>query len=165
MSSLQWLWTPWRRQYVTSVDKHPGCVLCRLRQGEDHGDRLLVHSAELNFIVMNLYPYTSGHAMIAPHRHVRTLTDATPQELGEMMTLARRLEEVMREAYKPDALNLGMNLGRSAGAGIPEHIHLHVVPRWSGDTSFMTVVGGTRVMPEEPAEAASRLRPFFEGRR
>lgn len=147
---------------MTSADKATGCVLCRVRDGEDGGDRLLVHSAELNFIVMNLYPYTSGHVMIAPHRHVSTLNDATPEELGEMMVLARQLEEAMRAAYRPDAMNLGMNLGRPAGAGVPEHIHMHVVPRWSGDTSFMTVVGGTRVMPEDPAEAAERLRPFFK---
>jgi ATP adenylyltransferase len=150
---------------VTTADKTTGCVLCRVRDGEDGGDRLLVHSAELNFIVMNLYPYTSGHVMIAPHRHVSTLNDATPEELGEMMLLARRLEEAFRAAYRPDAMNLGMNLGRPAGAGVPEHIHLHVVPRWSGDTSFMTVVGGTRVMPEDPAEAAERLRPFFRAPR
>jgi ATP adenylyltransferase len=150
---------------VTSADKTIGCVLCRVREGEDGGDRLLVHSAELNFIVMNMYPYTSGHVMIAPHRHVSTLNDASPEELGEMMLLARRLEEAMRTAYRPDAMNLGMNLGRPAGAGVPEHIHLHVVPRWSGDTSFMTVVGGTRVMPEDPAEAAERLRPCFRAPR
>jgi ATP adenylyltransferase len=150
---------------VTTADKTTGCVLCRVRDGEDGGDRLLVHSAELNFIVMNLYPYTSGHVMIAPHRHVSTLNDATPEELGEMMLLARRLEEAFRAAYRPDAMNLGMNLGRPAGAGVPEHIHLHVVPRWSGDTSFMTVVGGTRVMPEDPPEAAERLRPFFRAPR
>lgn len=146
---------------MTTVDKTPGCVLCRVRDGEEGGERLLVHTAELNFIVMNLYPYTSGHVMIAPLRHVDTLGAATPEELNEMMALARRLEEAMREAYKPDALNLGMNLGRSAGAGVPDHIHLHVVPRWSGDTSFMTAVSDTRVIPEDPADAAARLRPFF----
>jgi ATP adenylyltransferase len=118
--------------------------------------------ARLNFIVVNLYPYNSGHVMIAPRRHVGTLGSATPEELSEMMSLAQRLEEAMRSAYKPDALNLGMNLGRTAGAGVPDHIHLHVVPRWSGDTSFMTVVSDTRVIPEEPGAAAARLRPFFE---
>jgi ATP adenylyltransferase len=146
---------------VTTVDKTPGCVLCKVRDGEEGGERLLVHMAELNFIVMNLYPYTSGHVMIAPRRHVKTLNSATPEELNEMMALARRLEEAMREAYKPDALNLGMNLGRPAGAGVPDHIHLHVVPRWSGDTSFMTAVSNTRVIPEDPVDAAARLRPFF----
>lgn len=148
---------------MTTADKTPGCVLCRVRDGADEGERLLVHVAELNFIVMNLYPYNSGHVMIAPRRHVGTLGSATSEELSEMMGLARRLEEAMRSVYKPDALNLGMNLGRPAGAGVPDHIHLHVVPRWSGDTSFMTVVSDTRVLPEEPGAAAARLRPFFEG--
>ena len=147
---------------MTTADKAPGCVLCRVRDGEDGAERLLVHMSELSFIVMNLYPYNSGHVMIAPRRHVGTLGSATPEELSEMMSLARRLEEAMRQAYQPDALNLGMNLGRTAGAGVPDHIHLHVVPRWTGDTSFMTVVGETRVIPEEPGDAAARLRPFFE---
>ena len=147
---------------MTTADKMPGCVLCRVRDGEDEGERLLVHMARLNFIVVNLYPYNSGHVMIATRRHVGTLGSATPEELSEMMSLARRLEEAMRSAYKPDALNLGMNLGRTAGAGVPDHIHLHVVPRWNGDTSFMTVVSDTRVIPEEPGDAAARLRPFFE---
>lgn len=147
---------------MTTADKTPGCVLCRVQEGEDEGERTLVHKGELNFVVMNLYPYNSGHVMIAPLRHVGTLGEATPEELGEMMSLARRLEEAMRSAYRPDALNLGMNLGRPAGAGVPDHIHLHVVPRWNGDTSFMTVVSDTRVIPEEPGDAAARLRPFFE---
>ncbi len=147
---------------MTTADKTPGCVLCRVRDGQDESERLLVHMAELNFIVVNLYAYNSGHVMIATRRHVGTLGSATPEELSEMMSLARRLEEAMRSAYRPDALNLGMNLGRPAGAGVPDHIHLHVVPRWRGDTSFMTVVGDTRVIPEDPGEAAARLRPFFE---
>ncbi|MEE8217578.1 MAG: HIT domain-containing protein [Vicinamibacteria bacterium] len=147
---------------MTTADKTPGCVLCRVRDGQDESERLLVHMAELNFIVVNLYAYNSGHVMIATRRHVGTLGSATPEELSEMMSLARRLEEAMRSAYRPDALNLGMNLGRVAGAGVPDHIHLHVVPRWKGDTSFMTVVGNTRVIPEDPGETAARLRPFFE---
>lgn len=147
--------------YVKSVDQTPGCVLCRARDGEDGSERLLVHATSLNIVLMNLYPYNSGHVMIAPRRHIATLAEAMPEELGEMMTLARRLEEALEEVYRPDGLNLGMNLGRPAGAGVPDHIHLHVVPRWSGDTSFMTVVGQTRVIPEEPADSCTRLRPFF----
>jgi ATP adenylyltransferase len=120
-----------------------------------------VHTGELNFVVMNLYPYNGGHVMVAPKRHVGTLSEATVPELTEMMALARRLEEVFREVYRPDGINLGMNLGRPAGAGVADHIHLHLVPRWTGDTSFMTVVGGTRVIPEEPEQACLRLRPYF----
>jgi ATP adenylyltransferase len=155
------LFTPWRLPYVTTVDKIPGCALCHARDGVDGADRLLVHRGELNFVVMNLFPYNGGHVMVAPKRHVGSLTEATPEELAEMMALARRLEEVFREVYRPDGINLGMNLGRPAGAGVADHIHLHIVPRWTGDTSFMSVVGGTRIIPEDPAQACARLRPHF----
>jgi len=147
---------------VTTADRTPGCVLCRARDGEDGADRLIVHRAELCFVVANLFPYSGGHVMVAPYRHVGSLGEATLEELGEMMALARRLESVFREVYRPDGMNLGMNLGRPAGAGVADHIHLHLVPRWTGDTSFMTVVGETRVIPEEPEQACRRLRPYFE---
>ncbi len=147
---------------MTTADRTPGCVLCRARDGEDGADRLIVHRAGLCFVVANLFPYSGGHVMVAPYRHVGSLGEATLEELGEMMALARRLESVFREAYRPDGINLGMNLGRPAGAGVADHIHLHLVPRWTGDTSFMTVVGETRVIPEEPEQACRRLRPYFE---
>jgi ATP adenylyltransferase len=101
--------------------------------------------------------------MVAPRRHVGTLADATPEELAEIMALTRRLESVMAEVYRPDGLNVGLNLGRAAGAGVPDHIHLHVVPRWNGDTNYMTVAGQTRVIPEDPVQAAARLRAAFTG--
>jgi ATP adenylyltransferase len=148
--------------YVTNADGTPGCVLCCALSGEDGADRLVVHRGERCFIVANLYPYTGGHVMVAPYRHVASLGEATLEELGEMIALARRLEAVFREAYRPDGINLGMNLGRPAGAGVADHIHMHLVPRWTGDTSFMTVVGETRVIPEEPEQACRRLRPYFE---
>ena len=121
----------------------------------------MVHMGDLNFVVLNLYPYNAGHVMIAPKRHFATLAEATDQELAEMMTLARRLEEVLGDAYRPDGVNLGMNLGRSAGAGVLGHIHLHVVPRWAGDTNFMTVVGETRVQPEDLATTYDKLSRYF----
>jgi ATP adenylyltransferase len=145
--------------YVTTADEVPGCVLCRARDGG--AERLVVHVAERNFVVMNLYPYSSGHVMVAPLRHVGSLAEATLEELAEMMALARRLEQAFREEYRPDGVNVGMNLGRPAGAGVADHIHLHVVPRWTGDTNFMTVVAGTRVIPEDPEQACRRLRPYF----
>jgi ATP adenylyltransferase len=147
--------------YVTMADKTPGCVLCHAVSGSPGADRLVVHATDLSFVVMNLFPYSGGHAMVAPRRHVGSLGEATPEELAEIMSLARRLEAVFREVYQPDGINLGMNLGRPAGAGVADHIHLHFVPRWTGDTSFMTVVSGTRVIPEEPEQACLRLRPFF----
>ena len=121
----------------------------------------MVHVGEGCFVVMNLYPYTGGHVMVTPKRHIATLAEARPEELAEMMALARKLEQVFREVYKPEGINIGMNLGRAAGAGIADHIHLHVVPRWHGDTNFMTSVSGTRVIPEDPEQSAARLRPHF----
>jgi ATP adenylyltransferase len=153
--------SPWRQAYVTSADREPGCVMCRALAGADQHDSLVVHLASLNFVMMNLYPYNSGHVMIAPRRHVGRLHDATPEELAEMMLLARRLEDVLSTAYRPDGMNVGMNLGKPAGAGVADHIHLHLVPRWTGDTNFMTVVGETRVIPEEPLAAAARLRALL----
>ncbi len=158
MESLR---SPWRHAYVSAAHAEPGCVMCATLQGAGRDDSLVVHVGALCFVMMNLYPYNSGHVMVVPQRHVGRLSSATPEELQEMMALARRLEDVMTEVYRPDGLNLGMNLGRVAGAGVADHIHLHVVPRWSGDTNFMTVVGETRVIPEDPQRACARLREFF----
>jgi ATP adenylyltransferase len=157
------LWAPWRRKYVTSADAEPGCVFCRALEQAADPESLVVHVAPLSMIVMNLYPYNSGHVMIAPRRHVGRLSDATPAELGEMTSLAQRLVGVIEEVYRPHGLNLGMNLGRAAGAGIEDHLHLHLLPRWNGDTNFMSTVGQTRVIPEDPVEACRRLRGFFGG--
>jgi ATP adenylyltransferase len=147
---------------VTSGTPGEGCVLCRALETADEKDSLVVHVARLSFIVMNLFPYNAGHLMVSPRRHVATLGAATPEELDEVMAMARRVEEVFKEVYHPDGINMGMNLGRSAGAGVADHIHLHMVPRWAGDTNFMTVFGEVRVIPEEPARACARLRPYFE---
>jgi ATP adenylyltransferase len=155
------IFTPWRLPYVTSGSKSEGCVLCNALDGAGDLDSLVVHTAPLNLIVMNLFPYNAGHVMIAPRRHVGSLADATPEELAEMMTLARRMETILKEVYRPDGVNVGMNLGRFAGAGVADHIHLHMVPRWAGDTNFMTVLGDTRVIPEDPVKACARLRPYF----
>jgi ATP adenylyltransferase len=149
---------------VTSGTPRGGCVLCRCLDEADREDSLVVHVAPLSFIVMNLFPYNAGHLMVSPRRHVGSLGTATPEELAEIMSLARRLEEVFAEVYHPDGVNLGMNLGRSAGAGVADHLHLHMVPRWAGDTNFMTVFGETRVIAEEPGRACARLRPYFDGK-
>jgi ATP adenylyltransferase len=158
---MERIFAPWRGEYVTSREPVAGCVLCRALEGAAAERSLVVHVAPHSFIVMNLYPYTSGHVMIAPRRHVPSLGAATPAELAEMMALAQRLEGVLAQAYQPDGVNIGMNLGRPAGAGVPDHIHLHVVPRWIGDTNFMTVVGETRVIHEDPVSACARLRAYF----
>jgi len=156
------IWSPWRRAYVSSGARDPQCVLCRSLERASEKDSLVVHAGAHNFVVMNLYPYNAGHVMIAPRRHIGSLSEASPEELSDMMGLARRMEQVLAEAYRPDGINLGMNLGKAAGAGVADHIHLHVVPRWVGDTNFMTTVGGTRVIPEDPAEACVRLRALLQ---
>ena len=152
------IWSPWRGAYVTSGAKEPGCVLCRALDSAADPKSLVVHVAEHNFVVMNLYPYNAGHIMIAPRRHVGSLAEARPEELEEMAGLARRMESVLAAVYTPDGINLGMNLGKAAGAGVADHIHLHMVPRWAGDTNFMTTLGGTRVIPEDPVEGCARLK-------
>jgi len=154
------VFTPWRQAYVTEGARPASCVLCRAQE-DGEAEKLRVHVGEKNFVVMNLYPYNAGHVMVAPKRHIGSLAEATPEELSEMMALARRLEAILVSVYKPDGMNVGMNLGKAAGAGVADHIHLHVLPRWNGDTSFMTTLGDTRVIPEDPEKACARLRTYF----
>ncbi len=142
-----------------------GCVFCAAldRAGSPPGDpSLIVARGDTCFVILNLYPYNNGHVMVVTNRHIASLAEASAAELGELMTMAQRAEAALTEAYRPHGLNLGINLGRPAGAGIPGHLHLHVVPRWNGDTNFMTVVGGTRVVPETPPRTLERLVPIFE---
>ena len=163
---MERIWAPWREEYVTGAGKkgakRRGCVLCRTLKDARRPGSLVAHVSPLSFVMMNRFPYNAGHVMVAPRRHVGTLAAATAEELSEVMALTRRLEGILGKAYKPDGINLGMNLGRAAGAGVADHIHLHVLPRWTGDTNFMTVVGETRVIPEDPAKACARLRSLFE---
>ena len=148
------LWTPWRYRYVTSSEasgstQAGGCLFCNKSSASDDRKNYVLLRAELNFVLLNIYPYNNGHMMIAPYAHVATLEDSDPRALEEMMRLAQRAEAALRSAYRPDGMNLGINVGHSAGAGVPGHLHLHVLPRWTGDTSFMTTVGETRVLPED----------------
>jgi len=155
------LWSPWRLAYVTASDKEDGCVFCEARDAVDDPASLVVHRGTTCFVILNLYPYNNGHLMVVPNRHIAGLTAAEPTELDEMMQLTRLAEIALTEAYAPHGLNMGINVGRPAGAGILDHLHLHIVPRWNGDTNFMTVVGEARVMPEDLAQTVARLRPVF----
>ena len=136
------------------------CLFCgaRVLTGRQS---LVVARGQTCFVIVNLYPYNNGHIMVVPNRHVGSLTEATPAELTELMMMASRAESALTEAYSPHGMNLGLNLGRSAGAGVPGHLHFHLVPRWDGDTNFMSVVGNTRVVPEEPEVSVKRLKPLF----
>ena len=157
------LWAPWRLAYVTEVGRggDSSCIFCAALNGSQSSP-LTLHHGEHCFVILNRYPYSNGHLMVVPTRHVGQLADATDAELTELITLTRTAEVVLAEAYKPHGLNVGMNLGKPAGAGVLDHLHIHVVPRWNGDTNFMTVTAGTRVVPEELEQAVARLRPLFE---
>ena len=137
------------------------CIFCDAGP-ESSRDELVLVRTPLSFVVLNLYPYNNGHLMVVPKRHVASLASSTPEELTDLMRLTRHAEIALAEAYTPQGLNIGINLGRPAGAGIVDHLHVHLVPRWTGDTSFMSVVGNTRVLPEELPQTAARLRPIFE---
>lgn len=145
---------------MTGTTPGAGCVFCEA-PGQSQTDSLIVHRGSACYIILNLYPYNSGHLMVVPYRHVASLGGLTADELQEMARLTQRVEAVLTEAYQPQGINVGINLGKSAGAGILEHIHVHAVPRWSGDSNFMTVIGETRVLPEALADTAQRLRVLF----
>lgn len=147
---------------MSSTGEAHACVFCEAPKPASEGEPLIVHRGRHAYVILNLFPYNSGHLMVVPHRHIATLAAATHEERCELMDLTRVAEQALTEVYKPQGLNVGMNLGRSAGAGIVDHMHVHVVPRWNGDTNFMTVVGEVRVLPEDLAQTAERLRPSFE---
>ena len=158
---MDYLWSPWRLSYVTGSARSTGCVFCdAFAAGGD--ESLVVFRAPLSFIILNKYPYNNGHLMVVPNRHIALPSEATSAELAEIIALAARAEVVLRESYAPHGLNMGINLGKPAGAGILDHLHMHVVPRWNGDTNFMTVVGNVRVLPEDLRTTAEKLRPIFE---
>jgi len=156
------LWSPWRYKYIASVDKTEECVFCRINREQKDAENFVVHRARLNFIVLNLFPYTSGHLMIVPYEHKASLVDFDTATTTEMLELAKRSQLALEAEYHPDGFNIGMNLGRSAGAGVADHLHLHVVPRWSGDANFVSIVGETRVLPEDLAATYLKLTKHFD---
>ena len=160
---MERLWSPWRLAYVTGAvgGASDHCIFCDAGP-ESSRDELVLVRTPLAYVVLNLYPYNNGHLMVVPKRHVASLASSTPEELGDLMRLTRHAEIALAEAYTPQGINIGINLGRPAGAGIVDHLHVHLVPRWTGDTSFISVVGNTRVLPEELPQTAARLRPIFE---
>ena len=159
---MEYLWSPWRLAYVTAAagtERDDTCIFCDTSVDRE---RLIVGCGRLAFVILNKYPYNNGHLMVASHRHVATLGATTEAERSELMHLTRHAEIALTEAYAPHGLNVGINLGRSAGAGVVDHVHIHLVPRWNGDTSFISVVGNTRVLPEDLSQTAARLRPIFD---
>lgn len=154
------LFSPWRYQYITTSPGDTGCVFCTKQQESDDA-ALIVFRARLNYVVVNLYPYSSGHIMVVPYEHGDRLSAFSEETTGEMMALVRRGEEVLRKVYRAPGINVGMNIGSCAGAGVAGHIHMHLLPRWPGDVNFLTAVGETRVLPEEVQETWRKLRGAF----
>ena len=158
---MDYLWTPWRYTYVSNVDKVAGCIFCDRSALSDERRARIVHRGEHCFIILNAYPYTAGHVMVVPYEHVDELQKLSRPAVEEMMLLTQRMEGVLRKLYRPDGINLGMNIGKAAGAGIAGHIHMHVLPRWIADANFMSVVGETRVLPEDLETTWERIRAEF----
>jgi ATP adenylyltransferase len=177
---MERLWSPWRLEYVTGPKPITGCIFCQaavassdaaagpaaappnpVTNGFDQTS-LMLWDGKHAYVILNRYPYNNGHLMVVPHRHTSTLTALNLEELHEIVELVQRSELALREAYRVEGINIGINPGKAAGAGIEEHLHVHLVPRWSGDTNFMTVIGETRVLPQDLRSTATLLRPLFE---
>ena len=154
------LWAPWRLEYIKQADEQPGCIFCDAAAGDDE-ERLVVHRGERAFALLNKFPYSSGHLMVAPYEHIAGLQDLPAETVAEMMELAQRAMRRLGEVYDPQGYNVGFNQGRAAGAGVEHHIHLHVVPRWGGDTNFMPVIADTKVMPQTLEQSFDALKGAF----
>jgi ATP adenylyltransferase len=157
------LWAPWRLEYIASADEETGCIFCRALESDEEG-ALVVHRSDQAFVLLNRFPYASGHLMVAPLRHIGKIGELTEEEVIEIHHLATAGLEALGELYAPQGFNLGWNLGRVAGAGVVDHVHLHVVPRWAGDTNFMPVLADVKVIPEHLQETRSRLADAWPNR-
>ena len=157
------LWTPWRYAYIKSgsseqQDRQTACVFCELLKDKRTDDsKFILHRANHNYVVLNIYPYISGHLLVVPYSHIGDLDRVPKNATDEMMDLTKQCQTILRETYHPHGYNIGMNLGRSAGAGVDGHVHMHVMPRWTGDSNFMSTIGETRVIPEDLATTYGRL--------
>ena len=154
------LFAPWRYEYLVA-EKSNGCIFCRAAASDDEEESLVVYRGRRVFVLLNRYPYTNGHLMVAPYEHTGDLARLDVASANELMQVTQRAVDVLEGAYHPDAFNVGLNLGKAAGAGVPDHLHVHVVPRWTGDTNFMPVVGETKVLPESLEQTYDRLEPVF----
>ena len=159
---MEVLWAPWRMEYVSSDGKKGGCIFCPCDDRSQDEKRLILYTGKRSIVLMNRFPYINGHLLVAPLRHVSTLEALLPEEKLELITMVEKSIGVLKEAMNPEGFNLGLNLGKAAGAGVAEHIHFHDVPRWSGDTNYMTVLGEVRVIPEHIQATYRKLVPFFK---
>jgi ATP adenylyltransferase len=154
------LWAPWRMQYIVGP-RSDGCILCEKAKGEEDAKNLILARGPFAYVLLNIYPYNSGHLMIAPYRHLECLEILSPEESAEMMAWACKSERILREAFHAEGFNIGVNVGKVAGAGIEDHVHMHVVPRWSADTNFMPVLGETKIIPEYLEQTFAKLLPYY----
>lgn len=159
---MKHIWSPWRMKYISSHDTPKGCIFCNAVKQKDDIENLVVARGEHAFVILNRYPYTSGHVMVVPYSHVGTLAELDKDILTNMMVLIQQCISTIDKVYKPEGFNIGANLGNVAGAGITDHVHFHVVPRWNGDTNFMTAVAESRVLPESLADTLKRLKDAWE---
>lgn len=155
------LWSPWRYRYVTRTGRPEGCVFCLKPERDSDRENFVLFRGSHCFVILNLYPYTSGHVMVVPYDHASRLDEISEEAAAEMMALTRRTAGVLERVYRPKGLNIGMNLGECAGAGIAGHLHMHILPRWPGDVNFMTTIGETRVLPEDLETTYERLLREF----
>lgn len=155
------LWTPWRFDYISSIGSGGECVFCRILSEPCDERNFVLGRGRHCFAILNLFPYTSGHVLVVANRHISRLVDAEADELREIIGTAQLCERALRAEYEPDGLNLGFNIGRAAGAGVEHHLHMHVLPRWTGDSNFVSVISETRVLPEELPKTYRRLKPHF----
>lgn len=158
---MERLWAPWRLEYITG-EKEDGCIFCEFPRRDEDERYLILHRGVYSYVIMNAFPYSNGHLLIPPYRHVGDFTELTDEECSEIMLLSRKCCAVLREAFRPDGFNAGLNLGTAAGAGIADHVHMHVVPRWNGDTNFMPVLADVKVIPEALPVTYGKLKPLFE---
>ena len=158
---MERLWAPWRLEYIQSVDEQPGCFLCNAASSDDEEAHLVVHRGERAFVLLNKFPYASGHLLVAPYERGLNFDDLDGEVALEVHRLGAQGVRALRQAFGPEGFNLGWNIGRIAGAGVPDHGHLHVVPRWGGDTNFMPVLGDVKVMPEHLLETRRKLAAAF----
>jgi len=156
------LWAPWRMVHIGGP-KEPGCIFCNKPEAADRRQALVLHVAEHGSVMLNKFPYANGHLMVAPRRHTADMGELTPSEYGGLSDLLRATVAVVKEEFQPEGMNVGMNLGAAGGAGIADHMHWHIVPRWLGDTNFMPLIGEVRVMPEHLEAVFDRLAPRFAG--
>jgi ATP adenylyltransferase len=160
---MKHLWAAWRMKYISKAEPETGCVFCRAQARMDNAENLIVARGTASFVILNKFPYTSGHVMVVPFQHTETLEQLDAPTRTEMMELVSRATAVLRKVYQPQGFNIGINIGAAAGAGVPAHIHIHIVPRWGGDTNFMSTIGEVRVLPEELEESYRRIKDGWDG--